>query len=159
MDIFSFAINLETEGEKFYRELTKNSGNNGIKKILNMLADDEVKHRQIFEKLRDNVNIDFKATEIIANAKLIFKDIKSEDFINQTDQIEIYKKAQVIEQKSIDFYREQAKASENKNISGVILKIFDEEKKHYLILDNIIDLLMRPKQWVENAEFNKMEDY
>jgi rubrerythrin len=160
MDIFAYAINIETEGEKFYRNLTESTKNAGIKKILTMLADDEVKHRKIFEKLRDNINIDFKATEIIANSKLIFKGLKSEDFVDQTDQIEVYRKAQTIEQKSIDFYREQAKASENKTISSVILKIFEEEKMHYLLLDNIIDLLMRPKQWVENAEFNKlMEEY
>ncbi|MDA3850867.1 MAG: hypothetical protein PF447_06310 [Spirochaetaceae bacterium] len=35
----------------------------------------------------------------------------------------------------------------------------DEEHRHYHLIDNIEELLLRPKQWVEDAEFNHLEDY
>lgn len=34
-----------------------------------------------------------------------------------------------------------------------------EEKRHFFILENIIDFVSRPQSWLENAEFNKLEEY
>lgn len=35
----------------------------------------------------------------------------------------------------------------------------EEEKKHYFLLDNIIEFVSRPEQWLENAEFYHLEEY
>jgi rubrerythrin len=38
-------------------------------------------------------------------------------------------------------------------------KIADEEKKHYLILQEIIDFVSRPQTWLENPEWYHLEEY
>ena len=49
--------------------------------------------------------------------------------------------------------------SERMEVSHV-LKIAKEEKNHYNIVENIIELLLKPERWVEHAMFTKIgEEY
>jgi rubrerythrin len=41
----------------------------------------------------------------------------------------------------------------------IFLKLADEEKKHYFLLENIIDFVSRPQKWLENAEFYHLDEY
>ena len=53
MNVFEFAMQMEKDGEAFYRKMADNSGNNVVKNVLLDLADDEVKHYNIFKRFRD----------------------------------------------------------------------------------------------------------
>lgn len=44
MNIFEFAMQMEKDGEAFYREIAKKTKNSGLQKIFNTLADEEVVH-------------------------------------------------------------------------------------------------------------------
>ena len=39
------------------------------------------------------------------------------------------------------------------------LPLADEEEKHYKLLDNIIELITKPEIWLENAEFNHLDEF
>lgn len=69
------------------------------------------------------------------------------------------KKAQEIEKKSQIFYLEKADEVNNPSQKEIFLKIADEEKKHYFILENILDFVSRPQNWLENAEWYHLEEY
>ena len=71
-------------------------------------------------------------------------------------QADLYRKALDIEQKSIDFYTEKSKEVKDEKQQAIFLKIADEEKKHYDIVENIVDFISKPERWVEHAEFNKI---
>ena len=68
-------------------------------------------------------------------------------------------KAQDIEKKSRDFYTEKANEVKQEYQKDIFLKLAEEEKKHYFLLENIIDFISRPETWLENAEFNHLEEY
>jgi len=87
MNIFKYAMKLEKDGEKYYRKLSKKVNDPGLKSIMTLLANDEVKHFNTFKE------------------------------------------------------------------------IADEEKRHYFLLENIIQFVSRPKTWLEDAEFNHLEEY
>jgi rubrerythrin len=74
-------------------------------------------------------------------------------------EIDLYKKAQEIEKMSRDFYLEKANQITDPSQHDIFLKVAEEEKKHYLILENIIDFVSRPDQWLENPEWYHLEDY
>ena len=73
-------------------------------------------------------------------------------------QIVLYRKAQDIEKKTRDFYREKS-AEVDEAQRTMFLKIADEEQKHYDILENIIDVVTRPETWLENPEWYHLEEY
>jgi len=41
----------------------------------------------------------------------------------------------------------------------IFLKLAGEEKKHVFLLANLVEFVSRPETWIENAEFNHLDDY
>jgi len=159
-NIFEYAMQMEKDGEDYYRRLAQKTGNNGMKTILTMLADEEVKHYNALEKVKTE-KTQIAESEILTDAKNVFIQINESDenFDFDIKQTELYKKARDIEKKSRDFYAEKANEVTEEYQKELFLKLADEENKHYLLLDNIIDFVSRPEQWLEDAEFFHLEDY
>jgi rubrerythrin len=159
MDIYEYAMQMERDGENFYRELAAKTPNKGLSAILMMLADAEVKHRALFENMKRHNEVHVTDTPILDDVKNIFIQMREK---KQTEanvpEIELYRKAQEIERKSRDFYIEKS-AEVDTLQKEVFLKIADEEKRHYFILEKIIDFVNRPAYWLENPEWYHLEDY
>ncbi len=159
-NIFEYAMQMEKDGEDYYRRLVQKAGNNGMKTILTMLADEEVKHYNAIKRIQTQ-KTQISESEILTDAKNVFVQIKESDasFDFDIKQTELYKKARDIEKKSRDFYTEKAGEVTEEYQKELFLKLADEEQKHYVLLDNIIEFVSRPEQWLENAEFYHLEDY
>ena len=100
-------------------------------------------------------------TDVLSDAKGIFEQTKqaADKFNFEESQIETYKKAKDIEKQSREFYLQKANEVQDRCQKGIFGKLAEEENKHYFLLDNIIDFVSRPEQWLENAEFHHLEDY
>ncbi|MCR4293397.1 MAG: ferritin family protein [Candidatus Kuenenia sp.] len=161
MDIYEYAMQMEKDGETYYRELVEKVDNKGLKKIFTMLADAEVIHYNLFLKVKKNSVIHMTDTPILSNVKNIFAKMKEEKdtFGVTASQVALYKKAQDIEKKSQVFYLEKADEVNIPSQREIFLKIAEEEKKHYLILENIINFVSRPQTWLENAEWYHLDEY
>lgn len=159
-NIFEYAMQMEKDGEDYYRQLAQKIDNNGMKTILTMLADEEVKHYNAIEKIKKQKE-QIAESEILTDAKNVFVQIKEsgESFDFDINEAELYKRARDIEKKSRDFYTEKAGKVTEEYQKELFLKLADEEQKHYVLLDNIIDFVSRPEQWLENAEFYHLEEY
>jgi len=159
MKIFEMAIELELNGEQFYRSLAEDAKSSGLKTIFNMLADDETKHKTIFEKMQSEDHSEISDTLIIKEANTIFKQFNKGDFTNEVKQLEVYKRALELEQKSIEYYKELIYLAENEKTRSAILKIISEERKHSDLLEFLIEYVAKPDTWVEDAEFYLKEEY
>ena len=159
MDIFEFAIQMERDGEAFYRNLAEKAEHTGIKRIFTMLAEDEIKHQNAIDALRTASRVDMVSTEILANAKNVFADLSPASWSGETVQIDLYKQAQEIERKSQAFYEEKAATLDEGAAKSLLLQIAEEEKRHYFLLDNLIEFVNRPQSWLENAEFVHLDEY
>jgi len=82
-----------------------------------------------------------------------------ENFRFGAKQVKLYEKAQDIEKKSEDFYRQKAGEVEQQYQREIFLALAEEEKKHYFLLENIIQFVSRPQTWLENAEFYHLDEY
>jgi len=160
MDIFDYAMRMEKDGENYYRQLVEKTDNKGIKAIFTMLAEEEVKHYKTLAQMKTE-RPQMAETTVLADAKNIFTQMKEsgQKFDFGARQRKLYEKAQDIEKKSEDFYREKANEVEQQYQREIFLKLAEEEKKHYLLLENIIQLVSRPQTWLENAEFYHLEEY
>lgn len=91
MDIYEYAMQMEKDGEKYYRELSQKTKNPGLKNILTKLADAEVKHYKVFHGMKENERIPETDVEILLHVKNIFIKMKEE---RETDvdisQINLY---------------------------------------------------------------------
>ena len=158
MNIYEFAMKMERDGERFYRNLADKAESAGIKRILILLADDEVKHYDAISEMAEKTSPEMADTEILSEAKTIFADMQDTALDLGRTQVDLYRQAQDIERKSQEFYVEQAEAA-NPAHKALFSRIADEEKRHYFLLDNVIEFLDRPQTWIENAEFTHLDEY
>jgi rubrerythrin len=161
MNIFEFAMQKEKYSEDYYRQLAGKTNNKGFQKIFSMLADEEAKHYSVIKQLKSKITERVCNTDVLSDAKDVFKRMREseEKFDFDASQIDIYKKAQDIEANSRQFYLQKADEVEDHCQKGVFKKLADEEKKHYFLLDNIIEFVSRPEHWLENAEFYHLDEY
>ncbi len=161
MDVYEYAMQMEKDGESYYRELTEKIGNRGLKRILSMLADAEVIHYNILLKMKKSEKIEVADASILTDVKNIFIKMKEEKEITgiNISQVELYKKAQQIEEKSQNFYLDKAGEVEDLLQKEIFLKIAEEEKKHFFILESVIDFVSQPQRWLENAEWYHLDEY
>ncbi len=161
MDIYEFAMKMEKDGEGYYRELATKTEDTGLKNIFAMLADAEVVHHNIFRKMKENEKVRVAHTKILSRVKNIFEKMRQEgkDTDINITQTELYRKAQEIERNSRNFYLKEADEVKDPDQKEIFFKIADEEKKHYFILEGIIDFVSRPQTWLENPEWYHLEEY
>lgn len=160
MDIFEYAMQMEKDQEEFYREIANNTEDEGLKSIMLMLADEEVKHYRTVQKMKDREYV-MSDTTILGDASRVFEKMAERgDFVeDEEDQIEVYKEAQEIEKRSELLYEEKAEEAEDEQQKKLLERLAEEERKHYFLLDNIIEFVARPEYWLENAEWNHLEAY
>nr|WP_092074677.1 ferritin family protein [Dendrosporobacter quercicolus]NSL47647.1 ferritin family protein [Dendrosporobacter quercicolus DSM 1736]SDN08132.1 Rubrerythrin [Dendrosporobacter quercicolus] len=164
MDIFDFALKMELDGEKFYRELADKVQYDDLKAALIGLAEDEQRHYDIIlaakNKTLHHINADLSLTKIqnVFNGNPAF--LKDDDIVAKLrhEQMDVYRAALAKEHESVKLYRElqeKAATAEGKSICG---KLVQEEEKHVEVLEDIIQMLNHVNDWVESAEFNLKEE-
>jgi len=155
MNAYDYALKVEKEGEKYYKELAKRSPYTGLKMVFNILASEEVKHYKVIHDMKTNGSVDIDKLDIILDTKTIFETLSiDKDNVNfNNDEIKFYEEAIAREDSAEQFYREQACKLEDENAKAVFLKIADEEAKHKVLLQNILDFILEPKNFVTAAEF------
>ncbi len=161
MDIFEFAKEKEEQAELLYRDLALKSPDEGLHKIFSMLADEEEKHYEVIEAMQAQTDVEIAQTPILDNVIGIFEKIRDsgKKFNFDKSQIKLYQQAEEIEAHARDFYYEKAQEVENPAQKDIFLQLAEQEKNHYMLIDNLVEFVSRPTQWLENAEFYHLEDY
>ncbi|OPY70479.1 MAG: Rubrerythrin [Syntrophorhabdaceae bacterium PtaU1.Bin034] len=161
MNVYDYAMQLEKDGENYYREGAASSANKGLRAILTMLADAEVVHFNIFKKMKENEPWHLEEAPILQNVKNVFVKMREEGDLEgiAVSELELYRKAQNIEKMTENFYLEKASQVENRQQRETFLRVAGEENKHYFILQQIIDFVSRPYHWLENAEWYHLDEY
>lgn len=159
MDTYNLAITLEEDMEQYYLEQAQKQEDDHLKQVFLMLAEEERNHARLLTENKDLINAPIEDQDIIEEAKKLFKNL--DDFKNidkdLPNQLDSYRKALEMEEKSLKFYRElQESDPKRKEIYQFLAK---QEDKHCIIIEEIIKLVSRPEEWVESAEFGIREDY
>ncbi len=163
MNVFDFCMQMETDGRTYYLELTGKTSVPALKNILLNLADDELKHYNLFKALRDGAHAEYKEaeqTKILPNTRNVFQNLRDESVDHQfpNDARTVWDKARDIEKKSEEFYRAEALKLSDPNQKKILNAIADEEHKHWVALQHVIEFLDRPHSFLEDAEWGGLEE-
>jgi rubrerythrin len=160
VNIIDYALQMEKDGEAYYRDLAAQAENTGIKQVFDILADAEAEHYETFMQMKENHPVNRKDRDHISRIKNLFTEMKAQGSQGgDSEQIAIYTKARDVERKSQETYQQKASEISDPEQKSICLQIAEEEGKHYMILDNLIEFLQHPDTWVEDAEWRHMEDY
>jgi rubrerythrin len=156
-------MKMEEDGRAYYLEYAEKEDNPALKKILSELADDELRHFNIFKALRKDQPAEYTEadkTTILSTFKNVFETLRAEDKdLNfKDDTREVWEVAREIEKKAEAFYRDMANEINDARQKAILQMIADEEHRHWVSIENVIRFLDHPRQWLADAEWNKLED-
>jgi rubrerythrin len=162
-DVFEFAMKMEEDGRNYYLENAEKTDNPLLKKVLTELADDELKHYNIFKALRDSQAAEYKEEEkttILGTVKNVFETMKAEgkELSFGGDSRAIWETAREVEKKAEAFYREKAGELTDESQINILNRIADEEHRHWVTMENVLQFLDHPKQWLADAEWSSLEE-
>ena len=146
-DVFEVALQIEKHGERFYRHAVNLTDDPKMKEVFSFAADEEAKHRKLFEAMAAKVEKDYKPPEsypgeycnyVRAYAdNLVFPEEKMEAQFsairNMEDAVEFAIQKEI---ESILYYLEMKNfvpASQHEEVDRII----EEERKHYLNLSDL----------------------
>lgn len=146
-EVFQFAIRIEENGEKFYRHMAEKFDDPRIKELFSFLADEEIKHKRIYEGMVDKIE-KYEPFEsypgeyfeyLRAYADKIIFDEKSlkEQYDKINDPVSAITVAINNEVASILYYQEIKNLVSEKQ-RGSIDKIMEEERGHFVTLSGML---------------------
>jgi rubrerythrin len=143
-EVIQFAIRIEENGEAFYRQMAEKIKTKDIKDLFNRLANEEVSHRDIFQHMVSKIEQYepmetypgeyFAYLRAYADGHVFTKEKKGQLMARKIktakEALEFAIRAEI---DSILYYME-AKNLVPEDQKGIIDKVIEEERKHYLKL-------------------------
>lgn len=160
MNAIDYALKMELDGKAFYEDESARTGDFRVKQIFNMLARDEQRHYDIINEFKKSV-YNYKSTDTFKTTKNIFSDMlnKKQTFKVEIDVFDVYKQAIDMEKKSVELYTNEAIKAKTSDEKTILLKLAEEEKKHQVILENLMEFIRKGDEWVESAEFTHLDEF
>ncbi|MDD2331594.1 MAG: hypothetical protein PHI68_02955 [Candidatus Cloacimonetes bacterium] len=161
-NIIATAIEIESTGLEYFQSLIhKCSYNEGVKSILNMLAVEQKTQLGLLEAWQKDGKPDFPGSDFFISSRNIFYQFKARinEFSCDIDHLALYRFAQDIQKRSLQSYEEALSQVSDPGFVAFLNQLIIRKRKQLILLGNIIDLLLRPEQWVESPEFGRLEDY
>jgi len=159
MNPYDFAIQMSRDGEEFFRTLTQQVKKPGLRRILVMLANDQVIHCRDFERMKkaegkalpDARNLTGVLNPFAQRLKRLGRGERVDENLLPA---ELYRRGQALDKECEDFYRKRASRVKNPRLKRAFLGVAEEQRKHYFTLEHLINFILEPQQGLEDAEWN-----
>ncbi|OGU07204.1 MAG: ferritin [Geobacteraceae bacterium GWC2_58_44] len=160
MNVFDFAMKIELQGKAYYENLAASAKLAGLRTIFTELAADEQKHYDVLRGLKEGKTWEMADSRVLEHTRSVFTDLlRDRDVeVGLQEALDAYKLALKVEADSVRLYEDMAKKEENPETVQLYLTIANEEKKHYNIIENICDFVMRPKYYLKWREYSDLDD-
>jgi rubrerythrin len=166
LEAVQIAIQMEIDGKEFYLKASRESGNELGKKLLERLSGEEDYHRRRFEQIYEAIRRKnaWPATLIQPDGGRTLRTIFARATAKPTPvtearagELEAVKTAMDMENKSRDFYKDQAAKAGNTGEKEFYELIADEEREHHLVLMDYYDFLQDPAGWFTRMEHPSLD--
>lgn len=153
------AIRLEIDGRKFFQHAAQVTEHEKGKKMFRFLADEEVKHLEVFGRLFSRIldSEDWKKyvrdREHSGEAPLVVKlkeSIKREEGKGEVEALRI---GMELEKGAIEFFNQAAEETGDMKAKKIFQQISEEEKFHFDLLQAQYDSVTGSGFWLGSAEF------
>ena len=150
MSLYDFAIEMSRDGEKFFHTLTKQVKKPGLHKILVTLAEDQAAHGRDLEEMKKAKGKTLPDAGVLRRAVNPFaKRLKRLGSGERLDE----------NIPPAELYRKKAAQVKDPQLRQAFLEVADEQRKHYIGLEHLINFILEPHQGLEDAEWNIPEPH
>ena len=146
-DIVNFAIRIEENGERFYREAAEIVANQPVKELFERLANEETVHRKTFERLLSGLG-DYRPPETyegeylaylkdFIDGKTVFKDDQKIPELAKASSIAAALDFAIQREMDSILYYQEIRMFVSARHSEAIDLIIDEERMHFALLSKL----------------------
>jgi len=153
------AIKLEIRGREFFNQAAAMTHNSLGKKMFLYLAEQEVHHLKAFGDLFSEVVHSDEWKKYVHDEEAVGKSAVIEELVarmrraEDKSEIEALRIGMELELKAIDFFRECANKGDDPTAKAIFIRIADEERFHYDLLQVQYDSVTGSGFWLDSAEF------
>jgi rubrerythrin len=146
-DVMDMAVQIEENGEKFYRDAAKEAADPSLASMLQWLADEEIQHAEKFSEMKQEAQETVEDPKIVDMGKALLKDsigdqtfsLKDIDF-SSLDQVEtLLEWAIEFENDTILFYEMIKSFVKEQGTRDLLDAIIREEESHVRVLQEFLD--------------------
>jgi rubrerythrin len=161
MNVFDFAMEMELDGKAHYEKLAAGAPIVGLKNIFIMLAADEQKHYETIQSMKAGSYGSMAGSTALEEAKNVFQGLKNDMTLlgGLHKDLDGYRYAMHVEADSVKLYEDMAKKENSAECVQLLLKIANEEKKHYNIMENFYDFMLAPQNFLAWGEFSNLKEF
>lgn len=167
-EILVGAMEIEKEGEKFYKDIAQKTKHPMGKEMFAFLAREEIKHLAVIaaakealetggklhcSKKVDTKNISkFKQGFFAAAGKAV-----QEKFEKDADTVKAIKAALEFEKRGYEYYKKHQEKTTLPLVKNILGQLVEAEEEHYEILENTLTYLENPRAWYDKKEGVRMD--
>ncbi len=159
LNSLEFAIDMELDGSRYYREQAEINRGTSLQKVFLMLAEDEESHAEVLRKRLGHLAWALEANDTFAEVRSIFADLQNFAADGATKQLDVYQAAMEMERKSIALYEELCEKAADSADKVLFKHLIKQEQEHLALMKELVIHVRRPEQWVESAEFGRRKPY
>lgn len=145
-EVFQFAIRIEENGEKFYRQMVQKFDETKVKELFSYLADEEVKHKKTYEDMVSKIE-KYEPFETFPGEyfaylrayadKIIFSQKRLDQEIAKIKDIDAAIEFAINTELDSILYYQEIKNLVSEKQRSTIDKIIEEERRHFVKLSEI----------------------
>ncbi|MBM3293037.1 MAG: hypothetical protein FJY82_00780 [Candidatus Aminicenantes bacterium] len=153
------AVRLEIRGFEFFNQAAAITHNSLGQKMFRHLAQQEIHHLEAFRKLFQEVVSAEEWKKSVREEEASGRSAVIEDLVarmkkaESQGEIEAIRIGMELELKAIDFFKRCAESGDDPAAKDIFLKIADEERFHYDLLQAQYDSVTGSGYWLDSAEF------
>ena len=166
MGIIEFAMQMEKDGEAFYRKSAEATKEPALKEIFLHLAEEEQRHFRLFKKILEG-ELEGAESELdggsraLDGTKNIFVKLTAENggMVFGDDARLVWNEALKIEEKAVKLYSEEATKERDPARKKLLDRIAAEERNHVYLIDNILSFMTDPEGFAESKKFSDFKSW
>lgn len=159
------AIKLEIRGREFYNEAAAMTHNTLGQKMFFFLAEQEVHHLKAFGNLFSEVVRSDEWKKYVHDEEAVGKSAVIEELVSRMrraenkSEIEALRIGMELELRAIEFFKGCAEKGDDLTAKDIFIRIADEERFHYDLLQAQYDSVTGSGFWLDSAEFQMDRKY
>jgi rubrerythrin len=156
------AIQMEKDGKQYYQRMSKKSGNSLGKKLFQSLAAEEDLHLQKFTQIYQAIDShrEWPKVELVLQDRTELKTLFADAGLNikpSTGELSDIQTAMDMENKTRDFYQQQAEKTASYIEKKYYQTLAGEESVHHALLQDYYEYLQDPAQYFTMKEHHSLD--
>jgi rubrerythrin len=162
LEALKTAIKMEIDGKRYYQKMSQTSDNKlGIRLFQRLAAEEDI-HRMIFEDIYKAIQLKKAWPKVGYNPnkgkelKTLFS-LASQDAKSSSSELQAIQTAMDMENKTRDFYQDQAAKASFEAERKYYLTLVGEESAHHAALLDYYEYLKNPEGWFTMKERHSLD--